>query len=247
MEDFYRASRQRFQILIDGNKPVGGQWNFDTENRQPPKGKLDTPKPFWFEPDAITQEVIAQVKSLSFLTYGNIEPFRWAVTREQALQVLDNFIEQCLPAFGSDQDAMVTGEETMWPSLLSPYLNIGLLHPLEVIQAAETAYLEKNLNLNGVEGFTRPIMGWREYIRGMYFYVDANYFEKNWFNHTQPLPEFFLGRQQNRYELFAPSFNSIRRQRFGAPYPAVDDFEQFWSNCGNLADSARKVVPQCVC
>jgi deoxyribodipyrimidine photolyase-related protein len=184
-----------FQILIDGNKPVGGQWNFDQENRHPPKGKLDTPKPLWFEPDAITQEVIAQVKSLSFLTYGNIEPFRWAVTREQALQVLDNFIEQCLPAFGFYQDAMVTGEETMWHSLLSPYLNIGLLHPLEVIQAAETAYLEKNLNLNGVEGFTRQIMGWREYIRGMYFYVDADYFEKNWFNHTQPLPEFFLGRQ----------------------------------------------------
>ena len=116
---------------------------------------------------------------------------RWAVTREQALQVLDNFIEQCLPAFGPYQDAMVTGEETMWHSLLSPYLNIGLLHPLEVIQAAETAYLEKNLNLNGVEGFIRQILGWREYIRGMYFYVDADYFEKNWFNHTQPLPEFF--------------------------------------------------------
>jgi len=97
MEDFYRASRQRFQILMDGNKPVGGQWNFDKENRQPPKAKLDTPKPLWFEPDAITQEVIAQVTSLSFQTYGNIEPFRWAVTREQALQVLDNFIEQFSP------------------------------------------------------------------------------------------------------------------------------------------------------
>lgn len=192
MEDFYRASRQRFQVLMESsNKPVGGKWNFDKENRQPPKGKLDTPKPLWFEPDAITQEVIAQVKSLSFPTYGKIEPFRWAVTREQALQVLDNFIEQCLPAFGPYQDAMVTGEETMWHSLLSPYLNIGLLHPLEVIQAAETAYLEKNLNLNGVEGFIRQILGWREYIRGMYFYVDADYFEKNWFNHTQPLPEFF--------------------------------------------------------
>jgi hypothetical protein len=142
---------------------------------------------------------------------------------------------------------MVTGEETMWHSLLSPYLNIGLLHPLEVIQAGETAYREKNLNLNGVEGFIRQILGWREYIRGMYFYVDADYFEQNGFNHTQPLPEFFLGRQQNRYELFAPSFNSSRRQRLRPRYPAVDDFEQFWCNWGNLADSARKVVPQCVC
>jgi len=109
----------------------------------------------------------------------------------------------------------------MWHSLLSPYLNIGLLHPLEVIQAAETAYREKNLNLNGVEGFVRQILGWREYIRGMYFYVDADYFEKNGFNHTQPLPEFFLGRQHNRYELFPPSFNSSRRQRLRARYPVL--------------------------
>lgn len=191
MEDFYRASRQRFQVLMDGNKPVGGKWNFDKENRQPPKGKLNTPKALWFEPDAITQEVIEQVKSLSLPTYGKIEPFRWGVTREQALQVLDNFIEQRLPTFGPYQDAMVTGEETMWHSLISPYLNLGLLHPLEVIQAAETAYLDNDLDLNGVEGFIRQILGWREYIRGVYFYVDADYFQKNWFNHTQPLPEFF--------------------------------------------------------
>ena len=191
MEDFYRASRQRFQILIDGNKPVGGQWNFDKENRQLPKGKLDTPKPLWFEPGAITQEVIAQVKSLSFLTYGNIEPFRWAVTREQALQVLDNFIEQCLPAFGFYQDAMVTGEETMWHAMLSPYLNIGLLQSLEVITAAEKAYYENKLDLSSVEGFIRQVMGWREYMHCVYNYMDADYRERNWFNHTQPLPAFY--------------------------------------------------------
>jgi len=191
MEDFYRASRKHFQVLMDGNQPVGGKWNFDKENRQPPKGKLNTPKALWFEPDAITQEVIEEVKSLSLPTYGDVEPFRWGVTREQALQVLDNFIEQRLPTFGPYQDAMVTGEETMWHSLISPYLNIGLLHPLEVIQAAETAYLDNDLDLNGVEGFIRQILGWREYIRGVYFYVDADYFQKNWFNHTQPLPEFF--------------------------------------------------------
>ncbi|MEZ2227766.1 MAG: cryptochrome/photolyase family protein [Microcoleus sp.] len=191
MEDFYRVSRQRFQVLMDGNKPVGGKWNFDKENRQPPKGKLNTPPAIWFEPDEITQEAIADVKALSFPTYGDGEPFRWGVTREQALQVLNNFITQSLPTFGPYQDAMVTGEETMWHSLISPYLNIGLLHPLEVIQAAETAYFDNDLNLNGVEGFIRQILGWREYIRGVYFYVDADYFQKNWFNHTQPLPEFF--------------------------------------------------------
>ena len=191
MEDFYRVSRQRFQVLMDGNKPVGGKWNFDKENRQPPKGKLNTPQALWFEPDEITQEAIAEVKSLSFPTYGDVEPFRWGVTREQALQVLNNFIAQRLLTFGPYQDAMVTGEETMWHSLISPYLNIGLLHPLEVIQAAEIAYRDNDLDLNSVEGFIRQILGWREYIRGVYFYVDADYFQKNWFNHTRPLPEFF--------------------------------------------------------
>ncbi|MEG4803327.1 hypothetical protein QUB63_10495 [Microcoleus sp. ARI1-B5] len=93
-------------------------------------------------------------------------------------QVLDNFIEQCLPTFRPYQDAMVRGEETIWHCLISPYLNIGLLHPLEVIQAGETAYFDKNLNLTGVEGFIRQIIGWREYIRSVYFYINkmSDYF-----------------------------------------------------------------------
>ncbi|AFY33143.1 cryptochrome/photolyase family protein [Calothrix sp. PCC 7507] len=191
MEDFYRQGRRRCQILMEKDQPVGGQWNLDKENRQPPKGKLNTPPAKWFAADAITLDVIDKVKSLSFPTYGEIEPFHWGVTRKQALQVLDWFIQQRLPHFGPYQDAMVTGEETMWHALLSPYLNIGLLHPLEVIQAAEQAYQEKQLPLNSVEGFIRQVLGWREYMHGIYHYVDANYSEKNWFNHTQKLPEFF--------------------------------------------------------
>ncbi|ARV60512.1 cryptochrome/photolyase family protein [Nostocales cyanobacterium HT-58-2] len=191
MEDFYREGRRRFQILMEGDKPVGGQWNFDKDNRQPPKGKLNTPPAKWFEPDEITQEVIAYVKSLSFPLYGDIEPFRWGVTRSQALQVLDWFIKNRLPDFGPYQDAMVTGEETMWHSMLSPYLNIGLLHPLEVIQAAQKAYHQNQLPLNSVEGFIRQVLGWREYMHGIYQYVSADYPENNWFNHTQLLPEFF--------------------------------------------------------
>lgn len=191
MENFYRTGRKRLQILMEGNQPVGGQWNFDKQNRKPPKGKLNTPNTLWFEPDATTLEVINWVKSQDFPTYGEVEPFRWAVTRQQALQVLDFFIQYRLPAFGPYQDAMVTGEETMWHSMLSPYLNIGLLQPLEVIQAAETAYLEKGLDLGGVEGFIRQVLGWREYMHGVYHYMDADYAKRNWFNHTQPLPEFY--------------------------------------------------------
>jgi len=191
MEYFYRAGRQRLDVLMVGKQPVDGAWNFDKENRKPPKGKLDTPEPLWFQPDEITQTVMAEVKALSVPLYGELEPFRWGVTRSQALEVLDHFITTRLPTFGPYQDAMVTGEETMWHALLSPYLNLGLLHPLEVIEAAETAYHEQELSLNSVEGFIRQVLGWREYMHGLYQQVDEDYFQRNWFHHTQPLPEFF--------------------------------------------------------
>jgi deoxyribodipyrimidine photolyase-related protein len=191
MEDFYREGRRNFQILMADKQPIGGQWNLDKENRQPPKGKLHPPPAQWFTPDAITLDVIDKVNSLSNLTYGEIEPFCWGVNRQQALQVLDWFIQHRLSDFGTYQDAMITGEQTMWHALISPYLNIGLLQPLEVIQAAETAYKQNQLPLNSVEGFIRQVLGWREYMYGIYHFVDPGYAEKNWFGHTQPLPEFF--------------------------------------------------------
>jgi deoxyribodipyrimidine photolyase-related protein len=196
MENFYRQGRKRFNILMEGNKPVGGKWNFDKQNRKPPKGKLNTADVLWFEPDKTTQEVIDWVKSPDFPAYGDAEPFRWAVTRQQALQVLDFFIQNRLPEFGPYQDAMVTGEETMWHAMLSPYLNIGLLQPLEVITAAEKAYYENKLDLSSVEGFIRQVLGWREYMHGVYNHMGADYPERNWFNHTQPLPAFYWDAQK---------------------------------------------------
>ena len=191
MEDFYREGRKRFNILMSEKKPVGGKWNYDKQNRKPPKKNLKTPHRVWFEPDKITQEVIDRVGKKQFSTYGEITPFRWGVTRQQALQVLEHFITECLPNFGTYQDAMVTGEYTMWHSLISPYLNLGLLQPLEVIQAVEKAYYERELPLNSVEGFIRQILGWREYMHGLYHYFDADYSQSNWFEHHRPLPEFF--------------------------------------------------------
>lgn len=197
MEYFYREGRERFNILMSGDKPVGGQWNYDKDNRQPPKGQLNTPPAKWFEPDAITQEVIEEVNNLDIPTYGfeiqnsQSSRFDWGVTRAQALEVLDWFINVRLAGFGPYQDAMVTGEETMWHAMISPYLNIGLLHPLEVVQVAEQAYYEKQIPLNSIEGFIRQVMGWREYMYGLYHFVGDDYPQKNYFNHTQPLPEFF--------------------------------------------------------
>jgi deoxyribodipyrimidine photolyase-related protein len=195
MEDFYRECRKRYGILMEKDgKPVGDRWNFDPENRKPPKKNdpnFNPPEPQWFEPDQITQTVIEKVQNLDLPTYGELESFGWAVTRSDALQVLDTFIQTRLASFGPYQDAMVTGEYTMWHALISPYLNIGLLHPLEVVQAVEEAYEQQDLPLNGVEGLIRQVIGWREYMRGVYAFSPAKYAESNWFEHDRPLPEFF--------------------------------------------------------
>ncbi len=198
MEYFYREGRQRYDVLMQGKKPIGGQWNLDKENRKPPKAQLDTPEPLWFTPDDITQNVIEYVKANDFSTYGEAEPFRWGVTRTQALAVLDSFIRVRLPMFGPYQDAMVTDEETMWHAMLSPYLNLGLLYPLEVIRAAEQAYYDRDLPLNSVEGFIRQVLGWREYMQGLYHHVSGDYPQRNWFEHQQPLPKFFWDAEQTQ-------------------------------------------------
>ncbi|MEB3268152.1 MAG: cryptochrome/photolyase family protein [Leptolyngbya sp.] len=191
LESFYREGRKRFQVLMAGKEPVGGQWNFDKENRKPPKGGLNTPPPLTFAPDSITQAVIDAVQGSDLDTFGQITPFAWAVTREQALAVLENFITHRLVTFGPYQDAMVTGEDTMWHGLLSPYLNLGLLHSQEVIAAVEQAFQDGHLPLNSVEGFIRQVLGWREYMRGLYWHVPEDYFQRNWFDHDRPLPDWF--------------------------------------------------------
>jgi len=215
MEDFYRASRKRFNILMDGKKPIGGKWNYDKDNRQPPKKDLQTPAPLTFTADAITTEVIEHIKQEKFSNYGRIEPFNWAVTRQQAQAVLAYFVEQCLPKFGTYQDAMVTGEYTMWHSLISPYLNLGLLEPMEVIDAVETAYYQQELPLNCVEGFIRQVMGWREYMHGIYYLQDEDYSQNNWFDHNQTLPEFFWNAAQAEMNCLSQTLTQVEETAYG--------------------------------
>jgi deoxyribodipyrimidine photolyase-related protein len=192
MEDFYRETRRRLDILMDEGKPVGGQWNYDQDNRKPPKKGLNLPEPLSFKPDAITQSVIERVKKNFGQNFGQVNSFNWAVTQEDALKVLEEFIQHRLAQFGPYQDAMITGQWTMFHGLISPYLNLGILSPKEVIQRIEKAYRSQELPLASVEGFIRQVIGWREYIRGLYLLkMPEGYARKNWFDHQQPLPDFF--------------------------------------------------------
>lgn len=193
MEDFYRIMRRQTGLLMDGDQPAGGQWNYDQENRKSvPKGHRFTP-PLRFAPDAITTEVMALVAGRFGNHFGSIDGFSWAVTREQALAALADFITHRLAGFGDYQDAMVTGEDVLNHSLLAPALNLGLLSPLEVCQAAQAAYLAGTAPLNAVEGFIRQILGWREYVRGLYWFAGPDYTARNHLAASRPLPALFWG------------------------------------------------------
>lgn len=192
MEYFYRNMRKQYGILMeDGEKPVGGKWNYDAENRKPPKEGLNVPTPYAATPDAITRKVMELISKRFPDHFGDLEPFYLAVTRDQALKALDLFITQRLKDFGTYQDAMVQGEPWMYHSHLSFYLNCGLLLPLECIQAAEAAYHQGNVPLNAAEGFIRQILGWREYVRGIYWHNMPQYRDENFFEATHPLPDFY--------------------------------------------------------
>jgi deoxyribodipyrimidine photolyase-related protein len=192
MEYFYREMRKKYAILIDANaKPTGGEWNYDKENRKPPKAGMQSPARISHTKSAITHDVLRLVKAKFSHHFGTLEPFHYAVTRDQALIELDHFIEHLLPHFGDYQDAMVAGEPYLFHSLISSYLNAGLLLPLEICLKAQSAYHAGNAPLNAVEGFIRQILGWREYIRGIYWQFMPEYGQRNSLRATTPLPELY--------------------------------------------------------
>jgi deoxyribodipyrimidine photolyase-related protein len=191
MEYFYRTMRRKTGWLMEGDKPVGGQWNYDKQNRKPlPKGK-SSPKRLRFEADKITRDVISLVDTHFDDHFGDLEPFGWATKRADALRALNHFIEECLPGFGDYQDAMKSGEDFLFHALLSPYINIGLLDPREVCEAALEAFEDDRAPIAAVEGFIRQILGWREYIRGFYWLQMPAYKRSNYLEAERPLPDFF--------------------------------------------------------
>jgi deoxyribodipyrimidine photolyase-related protein len=191
MEYFYRDVRRKTGLLMHGDLPEGGRWNFDNENRKPAKPDLFRPKHQGFPPDPITQDVLALVERSFPDNMGSTDSFSFAVTRVDAEKAADGFIRNFLPNFGETQDAMLAEEPFLNHALLSFYINIGLLDPLALCRAAERAYFEGHAPLNAVEAFIRQIIGWREYIRGIYWLKMPGYENSNFFGANRPLPAFF--------------------------------------------------------
>ena len=191
MEYFYRDMRRKTGLLMDGDQPVGGTWNFDSENRKAADIDLLMPRPRAFAPDAITREVLQLVAARFGDHFGDLSPFGFAVTRRDAEAAFAAFIDQSLPQFGDYQDAMLSGEPFLYHAVISQYLNCGLLDPMRVCQQVEAAYREGRAPLNAAEGFIRQIIGWREFVRGIYWLKMPGYERSNFFAHTRPVPDFY--------------------------------------------------------
>jgi deoxyribodipyrimidine photolyase-related protein len=191
MEYFYREMRRKTGLLMQGDTPEGGKWNYDSENRKPPSASLFLPTPYAQAPDAETLAVIAMVERHFPDNFGEIMPFGYAVTQEGAQAALAHFIAHSLPHFGDYQDAMLEGAPFLYHAVIGLYLNTGLLAPLAVCQAVEAAYQRGHTPLNAVEGFIRQIIGWREYIRGIYGLKMPSYAQENFFQHSHKLPDFY--------------------------------------------------------
>ena len=198
MEDFYRDARRRQDVLMDGTEPVGGRWNLDADNRQPPpKGaeKLDVREPVWPDEDEIDDEVRRDLDrweadgDVAFV--GNDGPRRFAATRAEALAGLHRFVSDRLATFGPYEDAMLAGDDWMAHSLLSAPMNLGLLDPLEVVAQAEQAFRDGDAPLASVEGFVRQVMGWRDYVWHLYWYTDDDYRSGNALHARRKLPTWF--------------------------------------------------------
>jgi deoxyribodipyrimidine photolyase-related protein len=184
MEDFYRDARLRHGVLVEGGQPVGGRWNFDAENREPPPraATLAVDEPYWPDEDDIDAEVRADLDDLAAAGVrfvGADGPRLFAATRAEALAALDTFVGSRLPTFGRYEDAMLSADRWMAHSLLSAPLNLGLLDPLEVVHAAEEAYASGAAPIQAVEGFIRQVMGWRDYIWHLYWYLGEDYRSRN--------------------------------------------------------------------
>lgn len=213
LEHFYREMRKRTGCLMVDGKPVGGAWNFDQDNRKKFVGD-GVPAPFRCAPDAITQAVLALVEERFADHFGSLAGFHWPVTEAEAEAALADFIAHRLPAFGDYQDALVFGEDTLFHSLISTSLNLGLLDPLDCCQAAEAAYQAGQAPINAVEGFIRQILGWREYVRGLYWATMPEYKTRNTLGADQPLPALYWDETRTDMRCMAEAIRNTREHAY---------------------------------
>ncbi len=193
LEYFYRPLREKFGVLMDDGEPAGGQWNFDAENRGafPKAGPGVLPAPVRFEPDAVTRGVIDLVHTRFADHPGSLSAFDWPVTPAAARAALDDFLAHRLPLFGRYQDAIWTGEPWLYHSRLAQALNMKLLDPRDVVAGAERAWREGRAPLEAAEGFIRQVIGWREYVRGVYWHFMPGYLDRNTLAADRPLPNLY--------------------------------------------------------
>ena len=213
MEFFYREMRRKTGWMMEGGKPLGERWNYDSDNRKSLPKNMAVPQLDRFKPDRITQEVIDLVTDRFGHHFGDLDSFGWAVTREDALVALDDFIRNCLPEFGNYQDAMKSGEDFLFHALLSPYLNLGLLQPREVCEVALESLQRDEAPLSAVEGFVRQVLGWREFVRGLYWLKMPGYAQTNYLGAKRPLPEFYW-TAETELNCLREAIDSTRRNAY---------------------------------
>ncbi|SHJ07460.1 deoxyribodipyrimidine photolyase-related protein [Palleronia salina] len=197
MEWFYRDMRRKTGLLMENGEPAGGKWNYDHENRKPAPDAVDFGGPMQFTPDETVDEVLELVGRRFGNNFGDLHPFWFATDQGQARRALTHFIKHALPKFGDYQDAMLADDRFLYHAVISMYLNAGLLHWREICDAAEAAWRAGDAPLNAVEGFIRQIIGWREYMRGIYFREGPDYTSRNELGHGRSLPGFYWGDATN--------------------------------------------------
>ena len=193
MEYFYREMRRKTGLLMDQGQPAGGQWNYDHDNRKPAPGAVDYAGPLRFEPDAVVEEVLALVEARFGANFGTLRPFWFATDAAQAQAQLAHWLVRGLPLFGDYQDAMLQGQPFIYHAVIGIYLNAGLLDPRAVCDAVEAEWRAGRVPINAAEGFIRQIIGWREYVRGIYFREGPEYVSRNALGHDRDLPAMFWG------------------------------------------------------
>ena len=213
MEYFYRDMRRKTGLLMNGDQPEGGKWNYDHDNRKPAPASVDYSGPMQFTPDETVEEVLTLVASRFGNNFGDLRPFWFATDTGQARRHLAHWVKGGLSKFGDFQDAMLNDHRYLYHSVIGLYLNAGLLDPLEVCQATETAYRDGHAPLNAVEGFIRQIIGWREYVRGIYFREGPDYVTRNALGHDRKLPSMYWGAE-TRMNCIAKAVDQTRTEGY---------------------------------